>query len=732
MEHQPTSASDPESTQAQPSAPATSPLGAGGLSGTEATVDLTPSQASAAAPGGRPPLAEYTFLEPPRGEGEIGWLAHYRVRRLIGAGGMGLVFLAEDVHLNRPVALKVIRPELASVPEASARFAREARTAAAIKHDHIVTIYQVGQAKNVAYLAMEYLQGTSLQRWLERGKTPSIDLVLRIGREVAFGLAAAHKLGLIHRDIKPGNIWLEAPQGRVKILDFGQARAEREDVQITQSGAIMGTPAYMAPEQAAGEPATAASDLFSLGGMLYRLCTGQLPFQGKTILAVLHALASQTPPSPRSLRADVPESLDRLIMRLLAKNPADRPASAQEVLDTIRGVERQLAAERQAAELAPVPGPAPAPAPAFPFTEVLEELSSGSDEPPEMVIPRVATPPVRRSPYLLVGVACLALGVGVGGMVGLALILRPSPRVETVSTDQGRIGVQSQPSLVDPAPKQPGTVIGRAAEKEEPPPAPAPAAEPAPSPDLARNAVPAEVPPAPPATVAVGPIPAASSAPTPSVPESPGRTTPELRWGKFVDPGKDCKLTFEADDAVAVLQVPGEAHLLSTEHSLMNAPRLLQRVSGDFEVKVRVLGTDKASGKPTSNLFPPFHGAGILVWQDPDNYVRLEISSDLVGGTVRHYTNFEYRERGKLVGSIGPPLAQGATYLSLERRGNQIHAATSVDGTQWTPLPPLSIHLVDELQVGLDAINSATKPLTVRFTDYGITAGPASVLPPPG
>ena len=247
----------------------------------------------------------FDFLGPPRDEGELGWLAHYRVRRLVGEGGIGLVFLAEDTQLSRPVALKVIKPEMAGARGVQSRFVREAQATAAIKHDHIVTIYQVGRDNDILFLAMEYLQGQSLQRWLERGRKPSVDLVLRIGREIAAGLAAAHRHGLIHRDIKPANIWLEAPSGRVKILDFGMARSQRDDVQITHSGTVVGTPAYMAPEQALGETVSAGSDLFSLGCVLYRLCTGRLPFEGETILAVLSALASDTPRSLRLIDPDV-------------------------------------------------------------------------------------------------------------------------------------------------------------------------------------------------------------------------------------------------------------------------------------------------------------------------------------------------------------------------------------------------------------------------------------------
>ena len=238
--------------------------------------------AAGIAPAGRS-LAEagrFDFLDPPRAAGELGWLAHYRVRRLLGEGGMGLVFQAEDTVLLRPVALKVIRPELADLPRSHNGSLREARAMAAIKHDHIVTIYQVGQERGVPFLAMEYLQGMSLDHWLDRGHKPSVELVLRIGREIAAGLSAAHQHGLIHRDIKPANIWLEAPIGRVKILDFGLARSEREDVQITSPGTVMGTPAYMAPEQARGERRRRIGDLFSLGCVLYRLCTGRVAVRG--------------------------------------------------------------------------------------------------------------------------------------------------------------------------------------------------------------------------------------------------------------------------------------------------------------------------------------------------------------------------------------------------------------------------------------------------------------------
>ena len=285
---------------------------------------------AATVPGGPSTSHErIDFLGSPQAAGELGWLAHYRVLRLLGEGGMGLVFLAEDSLLSRPVALKVIRPEIADTPGIAERFTREARATAAIKHDHIVTIYQVGQENGIPFLAMEYLKGMSLAQWFDRGHCPSVELVLRIGREIAAGLSAAHRHSLIHRDIKPANIWLEAPSGRVKILDFGMARSQREDVEITRSGAVMGTPAYMAPEQARGEPVGAGSDLFSLGCVMYRLCTCRLPFEGDSVMAVLTALSTTTPRPPREWRDELPAALDDLVIAPAGKRPGGPPGGGR-------------------------------------------------------------------------------------------------------------------------------------------------------------------------------------------------------------------------------------------------------------------------------------------------------------------------------------------------------------------------------------------------------------------
>jgi eukaryotic-like serine/threonine-protein kinase len=286
-------------------------------------------------------------------------LGPYKLMKPLGQGGMGVVFLAEDTQLGRRAAVKVMRSEVASYdPRSYERFVREARAAAAVRHDNVVTVYQVGEENGVPYLAMELLRGTTLSAYLNKGPLPTIVSAARLGREIADGLAAAHAKGLVHRDIKPGNIWLEAPNGRVKLLDFGLARPTDPDVsgpdRLTGSGLVVGTPGYMSPEQARGEALDERTDLFSLGVVLYLLCTGKEPFAGVNAMAVLTALAVDIPAPANEVNPKVPEALSGLIDRLLEKKPADRPQSAREVAQTLRQIERgQLPAV--SAPAAPLP-----------------------------------------------------------------------------------------------------------------------------------------------------------------------------------------------------------------------------------------------------------------------------------------------------------------------------------------------------------------------------------------
>jgi len=307
--------------------------------GADQSVYRGETMAQMAAPGSAESQESYDFLLEPHEPNERGRLGSYRILKVLGSGGMGLVLQAEDVNLERLVALKVVRPQLAKDPDARQRFLREARAAAAIKHDHIVTIYQVGQERDIPFLAMELLEGESLESRLFRdGKLPVTE-VLRIGREIAEGLAAAHARNLIHRDIKPANIWLEAGAGRVKILDFGLARPADGNIGLTRIGTVHGSVQFMAPEQARGEALDQRCDLFSLGCVLYRMCTGQPAFSGTSVMAVLTALALDEPKAVSDLVPELPFGVADLVKTLLAKKPEDRPASARAVVEAIRVLE---------------------------------------------------------------------------------------------------------------------------------------------------------------------------------------------------------------------------------------------------------------------------------------------------------------------------------------------------------------------------------------------------------
>ncbi len=277
-----------------------------------------------------PPGADAPAVAAPR------TLGVYAIQRKLGEGGMGTVYLAMDTRLDRPAAVKVMRPQIASEPLARARFLREAKAMAAVKHDHVAAIYSANEeADGTTWLAMELLEGEALDDAVKRGVAFDWPTIYRLGRETALGLHAAHAKKLIHRDIKPANIWLEAPGAKVKILDFGLARQSESDAELTGTGAVLGTPAYMAPEQASGEPVDHRCDLFSLGVLLYRLTTGKLPFCGPTALATITALVTREPTPVPALRPDCPAGLADLIGRLLAKDRDRRPPTAQAVADEL-------------------------------------------------------------------------------------------------------------------------------------------------------------------------------------------------------------------------------------------------------------------------------------------------------------------------------------------------------------------------------------------------------------
>jgi anti-sigma factor RsiW len=277
---------------------------------------------------------ELAFLAPSSRPGHLGRLGHYEIQELLGKGGFGIVLKAFDEKLHRVVAIKVLSPQVASSGTARKRFSREAQAAAAIAHEHVVTIHAVEDEHNPPYLVMQCIDGTSLQDKLDREGPLGLKEILRIGLQAAEGLAAAHKQGLVHRDIKPANILLENGVERVKITDFGLARAV-DDASLTQSGVVAGTPLYMSPEQAEGLAIDHRSDLFSLGTVLYVMCTGRPPFRATGTMAVLKRVVEETPRAIREINPEVPDWLADIISKLHAKKPAERFQSAKEVAETL-------------------------------------------------------------------------------------------------------------------------------------------------------------------------------------------------------------------------------------------------------------------------------------------------------------------------------------------------------------------------------------------------------------
>ncbi len=275
-------------------------------------------------------LGSLGFLDPPEKPGQLGRLAHYDILEMIGHGGMGIVLKAYDTKLQRICAIKVMMPELAARGTARQRFIREARAAAAVTHEHVVTIHAVEEDHSPPYLVMQYIGGRSLQQRIDECGAFEVKEILRIGMQAASGLAAAHAQGLVHRDIKPANILLENGVERVKITDFGLARAV-DDARVTQSGVVTGTPQYMAPEQARGESVDHRADLFSLGGVMYAMCTGYAPFRASSSMAVLKKVCDDRPRPIRDLNPEIPEWLVAIVDKLMAKDANNRFQSASEL-----------------------------------------------------------------------------------------------------------------------------------------------------------------------------------------------------------------------------------------------------------------------------------------------------------------------------------------------------------------------------------------------------------------
>src|SRR6202140_3575075 len=270
-------------------------------------------------------------------------LGPYEIQTSLGAGGMGEVYRATDAKLGRDVALKVLPAEMAQDPERLARFGREAKALAQLDHPNIVTIYSVEECDGGHFLTMELVEGQSLDRLISASGLP-VERIVEIAGALADALAAAHEKGIVHRDLKPTNVMVTS-EGRVKVLDFGLAKDVRgsnlDDATLTsashtQMGVVMGTPAYMSPEQTSGRPLDHRTDIFSLGVVLHEMATGQRPFDGTSSAELVSAILRDTPPSVTHLRPDLPSDLARIIRRCLEKDPRHRLQTARDVSNEFR------------------------------------------------------------------------------------------------------------------------------------------------------------------------------------------------------------------------------------------------------------------------------------------------------------------------------------------------------------------------------------------------------------
>jgi serine/threonine protein kinase len=267
-------------------------------------------------------------------------LGRYEILDKLGEGAMGVVYRARDKNLGRVVALKMLSAELAAEDELLKRFQREAEAVGRLNHPNIVTVYDLGGADGQLYMAMELLEGDDLRELIERGTPIPIAERNRILIEICRGLGYAHTKGVIHRDIKPANIHVTS-SGRVKLLDFGLARVTTRSG-ITRRGMILGTPDYMSPEQAMGKELDHRTDVFSAGAVFYEFLTGQKPFKGKTLHAVLYQIISEEPEPVLTLSPELPARLAAVVHRMLHKDPARRFAGMGEVESALRPIHRQV------------------------------------------------------------------------------------------------------------------------------------------------------------------------------------------------------------------------------------------------------------------------------------------------------------------------------------------------------------------------------------------------------
>jgi eukaryotic-like serine/threonine-protein kinase len=359
--------------------------------------------------------ADGTALRPKDSDSLVGRVLadRYHILKRIGEGGMGRVYLGEHVKMNRQCAIKVMSPALVNDNESAARFAREASNAARIIHPNVAAVFDYGESEGLIYLVMEYVDGEPLSRILAREAPLAVERALELARQIADGLGAAHELGIIHRDLKPDNILVSRSRaGREvpKVVDFGIAKAVQDNSNdaLTRTGLVIGTPEFMSPEQLLGDPIDARSDLYALGCILHLMLTASPPFAASTREQMIKRRLTEDAPHVQKLDAGLPDSVDRIVARLLARSPADRYGSAAEVRDALAGTHARRANVDSGARAA-LPTPRSAP------TQRFVSAALAPTEVTELAIVPVLSRPRPRAASIMLGVILV---------VGGALVVR--------------------------------------------------------------------------------------------------------------------------------------------------------------------------------------------------------------------------------------------------------------------------------------------------------------------
>jgi serine/threonine protein kinase len=360
----------------------------------------------------------------------------YRIERILGKGGMGAVFLAHDLTLEREVAIKVLPPDIALDEQVVRRFQQEAKTSAKLDHPHIIPIYRVESEGGLNYFVMKYVAGSSLEDVLERQEPLSSEYVQRVLWEAACALGHAHQRGVVHRDVKPANIMFDHDD-RVVLTDFGISKALQAATGFTATGMIIGTPHYMAPEQAKGADVDGRADQYSLGVVGYRMITGDLPFGGDTIHTVLYKQIFEPPPDAKARRADVPEHLSAAISRAMAKDPAERFETAEDFATAVWPQHPVKAARPGRHATQPTMRPrasADSPTEITPAATAPLPAAYGGPPPPAGQRPQAH----KKSKAPLVVAGAVVVVVGVGGYLALGRSAQ-APEPAAVRTDTVRV-----------------------------------------------------------------------------------------------------------------------------------------------------------------------------------------------------------------------------------------------------------------------------------------------------